>query len=203
MAAAGIGALLGTADDIEVVGRCADGTEVSAAITEIRPDVVLCDVRMPKMDGLAVVAALRSTGPAFLMMTAFDDDGLALRAVEAGASGFLLKDDDPKRILAAVRSVAAGDAEFSPRVAKQLVRWVQDDPRAAARQDAQARMAQLTDREREFAVAVADGASDAELASRFYVAESTVKSTLTGIRVKWGVRTRTDLAVVVVRAGAA
>lgn len=203
MAAAGVSAVLETAADLAVVGRRSDGDEVAAAIEELRPDVVLCDVRMPRMGGLAVVTSLRGTGPRFLMMTAFDDDGLALRAVEAGAQGFLLKDDDPRRIIQAVRSVAAGDAEFSPRVAKQLVAWVRDDPRVAARRAAEEQMAMLTEREREFAVALVDGASDAELAARFFVAETTVKSTLSGIRTKWGVRNRLDLAVVVVRAGAA
>lgn len=203
MAAAGISAVLGTAEDLDVVGRCADGDEVAAALTDLRPDVVLCDVRMPRMSGLDVVTQFRDAGPAFLMMTAFDDEGLALRAVEAGAQGFLLKDDDPRRIIQAVRSVAAGDAEFSPRVAKQLVTWVRDDTRSAVRREAEERMAMLTAREREFAVALVDGASDAELAARFFVAETTVKSTLSGIRTKWGVRNRLDLAVVVVRSGAA
>jgi DNA-binding NarL/FixJ family response regulator len=154
------------------------------------------------MDGVAVVRALHGTGPDFLMMTAFDEDGRVLDAVAAGAAGFMLKDEDPHRILEAVRQVAAGEAAFSPRAAKQLATWVRSSRAADARRDATAKMALLTEREREFALAVVDGASDADLAQRFFVAETTVKSTLSGIRTKWGVRTRTELAVVVARSGA-
>lgn len=202
MAAAGMTAVLSTAPDLEVIGRCADGDEIAAALAVHAVDVVLCDVRMPRMDGVSAVAALRDRA-AFLMMTAFDDEGAVLRAIDAGASGFLLKDDDPRRILDAVRSVAAGDAEFSPRVARQLAAWVRDDDRAVARREAQAKVAMLTDRERELAIALVAGASDTELAEAFFIAPSTVKSTLNGIRIKWAIRTRTELAVITVRAGLA
>lgn len=136
------------------------------------------------------------------MMTAFDEDGRVLDAVTAGAAGFMLKDEDPHRILDAVRQVAAGDAAFSPRAAKQLSLWVRDSRVNEVRKESAAKMTQLTDREREFALALVSGATDAELAQRFFVAETTVKSTLAGIRTKWGVRTRTELAVVVARSGA-
>ncbi|MEN0083631.1 MAG: response regulator transcription factor [Leifsonia sp.] len=202
MAASGVIAVLGTAEDIEVVGRCSDGDEVGTAIMQHHPDVVLCDVRMPRMDGVAVVRAHDGRHPRFLMMTAFDEDGRVLDAVSAGASGFMLKDEDPHRIIDAVRQVAAGDAAFSPRAARQLSSWVRDAHGAEVRRDAAAKMAELTPREREFAIALTDGASDAELAQRFFVAETTVKSTLATIRAKWGVRTRTELAVVVARSGA-
>jgi DNA-binding NarL/FixJ family response regulator len=202
MAAAGVAAVLGAAGDIEVVGRCSDGDEVAQGVALHHPDVVLCDVRMPRMDGVAVVESFDSVHPRFLMMTAFDEDGRVLDAVSAGAAGFMLKDEDPYRIIEAVRQVAAGDAAFSPRSARQLSAWVRDARSATARRDAAAKMAELTPREREFAVAVTNGASDAELAQTFFVAETTVKSTLAGIRAKWGVRTRTELAVVVARSGA-
>lgn len=201
MAAAGVTAVLGAADDIEVVGRCTDGDEVAAAVARCRPEVVLCDVRMPRMDGVSVVRAFRGTGPRFLMMTAFDEDGRVLDAVAAGANGFMLKDEDPGRILDAVREVAAGDAAFSPRAAAQLSAWVANSRAAESRRDAVAKMAMLTEREREYAIALTSGASDAELASRFFVAETTIKSALAGIRTKWAVRTRTELAVVVARSG--
>ncbi len=191
MAAAGITAVLQAASGIDVVGRCADGDEVGPALARLRPDVVLCDVRMPRMDGVATVRALHASGPAFLMMTAFDEDGRVLDAVAAGAAGFLLKDEDPHRIIAAVREVAAGDAAFSPRAARQLAGWLRESREAGARRDALEKLAMLTDREREFAVALVGGASDSELAQQFFVAETTVKSTLAGIRAKWGIRTRT------------
>ncbi|WP_374009879.1 response regulator [Leifsonia sp. LS-T14] len=202
MAANGLTMILNTAEDIDVVGRCSDGDEVAAAVAAHHPDVVLCDVRMPRMDGVAVVQSFRRTTPRFLMMTAFDEDGRVLDAVTAGAAGFMLKDEDPHRILDAVRQVAAGDAAFSPRAARQLSSWVQDSRGNDLRRDATAKMAQLTDRERAFALALVTGVSDAELAQQFFVAETTVKSTLAGIRSKWGVRTRTELAVVVARSGA-
>src|SRR5690606_29940555 len=104
MAAAGVSAILSTADDISVVGARSDGDQVPAAVAELRPDVVLCDVRMPRMNGVAVVRAHAETadasrGPAFLMMTALDEDGLVLEAITAGAKGFLTKDEDPRRII--------------------------------------------------------------------------------------------------------
>jgi DNA-binding NarL/FixJ family response regulator len=202
LAASGLEAILSTTDDLRVVGRCADGDEVEGAIVRTRPDVVICDVRMPRMDGVAVVTALSGAGPRFLMATAFDEDGRVLDAIEAGAVGFLMKDEAPQRIIEAVRAVAAGDAAYSPRAARQLTRWVQDGRATGLRRDAQRKMALLTEREREFALAVVEGAADADLAQRFFVAETTVKSTLLGIRTKWGIRTRTELAVVVARSGA-
>ena len=202
MAAAGIAAILGTTDDIEVVGRATDGTQVRAALAELRPDVVLCDIRMPRMDGVSVVRSLAATNRRvrFVMMTAFDEDGRVLDAISAGAAGFLLKDDDPQRIVDAVRSVAAGDSAYSPRAARQLTEWVQASHNSDARRDAQHKLAMLTERERDYARALVNGASDAELAAQFFVAESTIKSALGGIRTKWGLRTRTELAVVVARA---
>ena len=201
MAAKGLTALLEVAEDIEVVGRCSDGDEVAGEVARIHPDVILCDMRMPRMDGVAVVKALQGTGPALLMMTAFDEDGRVLDAVAAGAAGFILKDEDPRRIIDAVRHVAGGDAAFSPRAAKQLATWVRDSRAAETRRDAAEKMLLLTEREREYAIALTNGASDAELARQFYVAETTVKSALAGIRTKWGIRTRTELAVVVARSG--
>ena len=111
----GMGMLLATANDLAVVGTCTGGAEVAESVRTLRPDVVLCDVRMPGMDGITVVQTLRDSGPVFLMMTAMDDNGTVLRAIEAGAAGFLLKADDPSSIVQAVRSVARGDTPMSPR----------------------------------------------------------------------------------------
>lgn len=206
LAAAGITALLDTAEDLQVVGRCSDGEQVAQAIRSLAPDVILCDVRMPGMDGVAVVHSLSHGNPGVprvLMMTAFDEDGRVLEAVAAGAVGFLLKDEDPRRIIDAVRHVAAGDAAFSPRAARQLTHWVQDSHNIDARRDALAKLAQLTERELDFARALVTGASDAELAAQFFVAETTVKSALSSIKSKWGIRNRTQLAVIVARSGTA
>ena len=201
MAAAGLMGILASCDDIDVVARCADGDEVADAVGRLRPQVVLCDVRMPRMDGVAVVRSFHGVGPRFLMMTAFDEDGRVLDAVAAGAAGFLMKDEDPRRIIDAVRHVAIGDSEFSPRAARQLTEWVRESRSAELRRDAAAKLDMLTERERQFALALVTGASDAELAGRFFVAETTVKSALSAVRTKWGVRTRTELAVVVARSG--
>lgn len=201
MAASGMEAQLASAADIAVVGRCSDGDQVAGVLGALHPDVVLCDMRMPRMSGPEVVAALRDAGPRFLMMTAFDDDGAVFAAIEAGADGFLLKGEDPHRFIDAVRSVARGDGEFSPRVAKQIAMWVRDDPQLGARRDAQANVSRLTAREFEFAKAAMRGASDGEISAQFFVAETTVKSTLRAVRDKWGVRTRTDVAVIMTRAG--
>lgn len=204
MAAAGITAILSTAQDIDVVGSRTDGDQVEAAVRELRPDVVLCDVRMPRMSGVAVAASLSAAdAPAVLMMTAFDEDGLVLEAISAGASGFLTKDEDPRRIIDAVRTVAAGESAYSPRAARQVTEWVRASSTSGTRRDAASMLAQLTDREREFATALVDGSTDAELAARFFVSETTIKSTLSGIRAKWGARSRVELAVTVVRAGLA
>jgi len=205
MAAAGITAILGTSPDIVVVGQCADGDEAVGAVERLRPSLVLCDVRMPRMDGIAVAKALSQLpdGPKLLMMTAFDDDGRVLDAVTAGAMGFLLKDEDPRRIIDAVLSVSAGDAAFSPRAARQVTEWVRQASTPDSQREALDKMRMLTDREREFALALVGGPTDAELATQFFVAETTVKSTLGSIKTKWGSRNRTQLAVVVARSGLA
>ena len=205
MAAAGVSMVVSSADDLHVVGTRGDGDEVADAIRELRPDVVLCDVRMPRIDGVAVVRRLAAQpgAPRFLMMTAFDEDGLVLQAIEAGAAGFLLKDEDPRRIIEAVRAVAAGDSAYSPRAARQLTEWVQDSSSLSSRRAALAKVELLTEREREFAFAVADGATDAEIAARFFVAETTVKSTLGAVRTKWGARNRVEIAVTAARSGLA
>ena len=164
MASAGLAAILGSAADIEVVGTCGGGDRVTDAVALLRPHVVLCDVRMPEVDGIMVAEELaaRSDGVKVLMMTAFDEDGRVLDAVAAGAAGFLMKSDDPTEIIKAVRHVATGEAAYSPRAATQLTEWVRDSRNADARRDALAKMAQLTDREKEFALALVTGATDAD-----------------------------------------
>lgn len=203
LAAAGVAAILGTAADLEVIGTRSDGDHIADALHELHPDVVLCDVRMPRVDGITAVRRFAGgpNAPRFLMMTAFDDDGIVLRALDAGAVGFVFKGEDPLRILESVRSAAIGEAPFSPRAAIEIAHWARAERTSEKRQDAVAKMQRLTDREREFAVAVASGASDAEIAEQCFVAETTVKSALKAVREKWGARNRTDIGVIVARSG--
>lgn len=202
LAAAGLAAIIESAADLAVVGVLHSAQSLAENITSTRPDVVLCDVRMPRIDGitLAKTFAHGEGAPKFLMMTAFDDEGVVLQALDAGAIGFLFKDEDPRRILDSVRAAASGEAPFSPRASAELVHWARAERFAAHRLNAREKMAQLTAREREFALAVVTGASDAEIAAQFFVAETTVKSALSAIRAKWGARNRTDLAVIVAQA---
>jgi len=203
LAAAGVAAVLGTADDLAVVGIRGDGEEVADAVHELRPDVVLCDIRMPRVDGISVVRrfATNADAPRFLMMTAFDEDGIVLQALDAGAIGFVFKGEDPRRILDSVRAAVNGEAPFSPRAAVEIAHWARAERNSAKRLDALAKMDELSSRERELALAVARGASDAEIAAQYFIGETTVKSTLTSIRSKWGVRNRTDIAVIVAHSG--
>lgn len=202
LAASGLATIIESAADLAVVGVLHSADGLAETITHTRPDVVLCDVRMPRVDGitLARTFAQGEGAPKFLMMTAFDDEGVVLQALDAGAIGFLFKDEDPRRILESVRAAASGEAPFSPRASTELVHWARAERFAAHRIHARQKMAQLTSREREFALAVVTGASDAEIAAQFFVAETTVKSTLSAIRTKWGARNRTDLAVIVAQA---
>jgi Response regulator containing a CheY-like receiver domain and an HTH DNA-binding domain len=203
MVATGLTTILGSEPDLNVVGRCSDGDQVRDAVASLNPDVVLCDVKMARTNGIAVAEQLSALpdGPNVLMMTALDDDGLVLEAIRAGATGFLLKEEDPQRFIEAVRQVADGEVTYSQRAARQLTDWVHDSGTAEVRRAAIQKLAMLTDREKDFAVALMSGASDAELAAKFYVAETTVKSALSSIKTKWGIRNRTQLAVVVAQAG--
>jgi DNA-binding NarL/FixJ family response regulator len=122
----GLSAVLSAAEDIEVVGEASDGTDAVAAVQNLRPDVVLMDIRMPGLDGLSATAAVRSleNPPAVIVLTTFDTDDHILRALRAGANGFLLKDMPPRQIQDAVRSVAAGDSMLSPAVVGRLIDYV-------------------------------------------------------------------------------
>ncbi len=203
LAAAGLAAIIRAADDLEVVDVLDGAERLGEALQEARPEVVLCDVRMPRTDGIAIARRFSSApdAPRFLMITAFDDDGVVLQALDAGAIGFVFKDEDPRRIIDSVRAAALGEAPFSPRAAVELTHWARSERTSSRRLDALAKLGQLTEREREFARAVVTGASDAEIAAQFFVAETTVKSALAAIRTKWGARNRTDLAVIVAHAG--
>ena len=200
---AGLAMILGAADDIEVVGQGDDGHGVQALVDETNPDVVLMDIRMPKVDGLAATRQLTSQPdhPGVLVLTTFHLDEYVFGALEAGASGFLLKDTPPKQIIDGVRVVASGQAILSLTDTRTLVsRYASraEDEKAAR---ARSRLAELSEREREIAILVASGASNAEIAAELFVAEATVKAHVSHILTKLGVENRVQVAICVDEAG--
>ncbi len=193
-----------TSSGIDVVGEASDGDEVVAAVQRHHPDVVLMDLRMARVQGVeATAAVVRLPGaPAVVALTAFDTDDSVLRAVRAGARGFLPKDADPEDIVAAVRAVAAGGAVVAPRAARFLVEQIAQDVAARRCADARQAVGVLTGRELEVARAVADGLTNSEIAERTYCSEATVKTYLARAMAKLAVGNRVQLALLVDRAGA-
>ena len=196
---AGLRTILSSADDIEVVGEADDGTGAVSAVRTHRPDVVLMDIRMVQMDGIAATTALRrlNTAPHVIVLTTFQADEQVLAALRAGASGFLVKDTPPLDILNAVRLVAAGEAIISPSATRTLLAHFGDD-RATARRDAAAeRLAVLSDRELEVATAIGSGASNAEVAAQLFMSEATVKAHVSRLLTKLEVNNRVQIAILV------
>ena len=197
MVRTGFGVLLNAQPDIEVAGEAADGAEGLRRIAELRPDVVLMDVRMPVMDGLEATRRLLADAgddaPKVLMLTTFDLDDYVYEALRAGASGFLLKDASATELADAVRVVAAGDALLSPSVTRRLIAEFSrlGGPRAPSRK----RLEQLTQRETEVLALVARGLSNSEIAGRLVVAEQTVKTHFGRILMKLGLRDRPQAIV--------
>lgn len=194
--------LLDSAPDVAVVAEAADGDAVVPALHTHPADVVLMDLRMGRMDGVSATAAVRRlpSSPYVIVLTTWDVDGAVIDSVEAGASGFLLKSASPGEILGAIRAVVAGDAVLSPRSTRRLLdQWPSRDD--FGRKQAEAALSALTERERAVAVAVAEGLTNAEVGSRLYVAEATVKAHLSSIQTKLGVRNRVLVAVLTSRAG--
>lgn len=192
------------AADIEVVGEVGDGTEVAAAVERLAPAVVLMDVRMPYLDGIAATRALtkRDRAPVVIVLTTFDADATVVEALRAGAAGFLLKHTPPEQLVEAVRRAAAGEAVLSPRVARSLIDHV-----AAGGTDDRARRARerfelLAEREREVAVVVAEGLSNAEIAERLYMSVGTVKAHVSTCLTKLDLTNRIQLAILARDAGA-
>ena len=194
---AGLGLMLGGRDDLTVVGEASDGAEALAQHDRLRPDVVLMDIRMPGMDGLAATEALRARPDAaeVIVLTTFDADEHVLRALRAGAAGFLLKDTAPPEIITAIQRVAAGDAQLSPSVVRRLIANVTaPDDRGS---EARARLAQLTEREAEVALAVGEGRTNAEIAAQLYLSVPTIKAHVSVILTKLGATNRVQIALVV------
>ncbi|MFF0479571.1 response regulator [Streptomyces sp. NPDC004284] len=201
---AGLTLMLGGADDLEIVGEGADGREVPELVARLAPDVVLMDIRMPHVDGLTATERLRALpgAPEVVVLTTFHADEQVLRALRAGAAGFVLKDTPPAEIVAAVRRVAAGDPVLSPAVTRQLMTHVAERPEKRPRRaTAATRLARLADREREVAVAVGHGRSNAEIAAELYMGVPTVKAHVSRILAKLGLNNRVQIALLVHDAG--
>ncbi len=182
---------------IEVVGEAADGQTGLELIDRLAPDVVLMDIRMPRLDGLEALAQLmaRPVPASVIMLTTFDADDLVLRALRDGASGFLLKHTPPGEIVEAVHRVAAGDHMLSPSVTAQLItRLRETEPEPQRVLEAQALAKTLTDREREVAVAVGDGKVNAQIATELFLSMATVKAHVSRIMTKLVVTNRVQLA---------
>ena len=200
MVRSGLTMMLSGAPQIEVVGEASDGRGVLPAVNLHNPDVVLMDIRMPRLDGIAATRLLSAQPhpPAVLVLTTFDADELVLRALQAGAAGFLLKDSPPADIVRAIDSVHAGDGTLSPRITRRLIDLVAGDPDAAtSREQARQRLAALTPREREVAAAVADGSSNAEIATRLHMSLATVKAHVSRLLVKLDAANRVQIALLV------
>ncbi len=199
---AGFRAMLDAQDDIAVVGEAADGSEAVALCASLEPDVVVMDIRMPTMDGLeatAQVTAARDGGTRVLVLTTFDLDEYVFDALRAGASGFLLKDATEEELVAAVRVVAAGDALLAPGVTRRLIA---DYARRPARtRGTGAVLDRLTARESEILELVARGMSNAEIAGYLVIAEQTVKTHVSRILMKLGVRDRVQAVVFAYESG--
>ncbi|UFU07893.1 response regulator [Ruania halotolerans] len=202
----GLRLMLGSDPEIDVVGEAGDGADVVAAVSRLTPDVVLMDVRMPQLDGVAATAALARMGedsPAVLMLTTFGADATVVSALRAGAAGYLLKDTPPAQILDAVRRVAAGEPAFSPAVTRSLIALATHggDGRAplepTARESALARLEVLTTREREVGAAVAQGLSNGEIGVQMHLSTSSVKVHLSAALAKLGLSNRVQLAILV------
>ncbi|MBT2211055.1 MULTISPECIES: response regulator transcription factor [Actinomadura] len=197
MVRTGFGVLLNAQPDIEVVGEAVNGAEGLARVAELRPDVVLMDVRMPVMDGLEatrrLLADAAEDAPKILMLTTFDLDDYVYEALRAGASGFLLKDASASELAEAVRVVAAGDALLSPSITRRLIAEFSrlGAPRAPSRR----RLDELTERETEVLTLVARGLSNGEIAAELVVAEQTVKTHFGRILMKLGLRDRPQAIV--------
>jgi DNA-binding NarL/FixJ family response regulator len=196
---AGLRMILSSSEEMEVVGEAADGAEAVATAQAHRPDVVLMDIRMPVMDGIAATLALRrlTPPPHVIVLTTFQADEQVISALRAGADGFLLKDTAPTEIVNAVRLVAAGEAMLSPSVTRTLLSHLGNDEMADRRRLAAGRLTSLTEREREVAAAVGSGASNAEIAASLFMSEATVKAHVSRLLTKLDVTNRVHIAILV------
>jgi DNA-binding NarL/FixJ family response regulator len=199
----GLSMILDAVPGVTLVGEAADGTEVVPAVDTYAPDVVLMDIRMPKLDGLAATELLRARPdpPEVIVLTTFHADEYVLRALRAGASGFLLKDTRPTEILTAISRVAAGEPILSPAVTRQLIAHVGTTGADARQRHARTLLAKLSEREREVAVAVGRGRSNAEISDALFMSVATVKAHVSSILTKLDLNNRTQVALLAHDAG--
>ncbi|MEV5795771.1 MULTISPECIES: response regulator transcription factor [unclassified Streptomyces] len=190
--------LLDSVAETEVLGEAANGTEAVRRAAELRPDVVLMDVRMPGMDGIEATRRIVASGgrSRVLVLTTFDLDEYVHAALRAGASGFLLKDARPEELLAGIRAVAAGDAVIAPALTRRLLdEFAQHLPLGGGSSDQAQQLSSLTEREREILLAIGKGLSNGEIAAHFVLSESTVKTHVGRVLAKIGARDRIQAVI--------
>jgi DNA-binding NarL/FixJ family response regulator len=199
MVRAGFRLLLGGEDGIEVVAEASNGLEAVSKAERFRPTVVLMDIRMPELDGLEATRRILAADPLarILILTTFDLDEYVYEALAAGASGFVLKDDPPEQLLAAIRTVAAGEALLSPAITKRVIRRFVRAPRPAPPKE----LDELTAREREILRLIAEGLSNAEIGRQLFIEETTVKTHVTHILQKLNLRDRVQAVVLAYQTG--
>jgi DNA-binding NarL/FixJ family response regulator len=200
---AGLIMMLGGASDIRVIGEAGDGAQALEQAQRHIPQVILMDIRMPIMDGLQATEVVRALPmpPEVIVLTTFDADRLVLRALRAGASGFLLKDTSPTEIVAAVRQVAVGKPVLSPSVTRQLIRRVAESDTDRRRAHARGLMSRLNEREREVAIAIGHGDTNAEIAAGLHLSVPTIKAHVSAILTKLGLNNRVQIALLTHDAG--
>jgi len=198
----GVRSILTTDPEIEVVAEAADGHEAIELVRARRPDIVLLDIRMPRLDGLSAVPELRAAAPdvAIIMLTTFGEDEYVARALAAGAAGFLLKAADPRELIIGVRAVADGAAYLSPRIAQKVITRLSEG-RFARAEAARRQVEMLTPREREVLALVGQGMSNQAIGRELFLSEGTVKSHVSAILLRLGLANRVQAAIVAYEAG--
>ena len=200
----GLRGMLDAQEDMEVVGEAPDGAQAVDEAIRLHPDVVIMDIRMPRLDGIEATKRLKAQGeraPRVLVLTTFDLDEYVYEALRAGAGGFMLKDAPPRQLAEAVRTVAAGESLLAPAVTKRLIeRYVSRPPADAVRRE---RFAELTERELEVLKLLTRGLSNVEIGERLFLSEATVKTHVTRVLSKLGVRDRVQAVVLAYESGLA